>query len=109
MGIDSYSGFYDNMRLYKTRLESLLREGGCSDVYVCGIATDICVASTASQANELGFRTVLIEDASRGIKEEDIQAALKKIQSNHGLVVQSDEVKSMVEGRDRRPELGYKL
>ena len=66
-------------------------------------------ASTAFHALELGFRTVLIDDCSRGIDEKNIEAAFEKIHSWHGLVIHSSEVKNMVLGRDRRPELGYKL
>ena len=66
-------------------------------------------ASTAFHALELGFRTVLIEDCSRGIDKKNIAETYEKIESWHGLVVQSGEVKNMVLGRDRRPELGYKL
>ena len=41
--IDSYSAFFDNSKLGKTCLEELIRNEGCTDVYVCGIATDVCV------------------------------------------------------------------
>ena len=51
----------------------------------------------------------MIEDCSRGIDKKNIAETLEKIESWHGLVVQSPEVKNMVLGRDRRPELGYKL
>ena len=82
-----------------------------------------CAASTAFHAQELGYRTILVEDASRGIKvdppgpghcstgvqEPDIQAAFTKLREAHGCVVQSKEVKAMVQGRDRRPELAWKL
>ena len=64
-----------------------------------------------------------MEDASRGIKvdppapghcstgvqEPDIQAAFTKLREAHGCVVPSKKVKAMVQGRDRRPELAYKL
>ena len=76
--VDSYSAFFDNAKQGKTRLESLIREEGVSDVYVCGIATDVCVASTAFHALELGFRTVLIDDCSRGIDKRNIEAAYEK-------------------------------
>ena len=66
-------------------------------------------ASTAFHALELGFRTILIEDASRGIQEENITATFARVKAEHGCVVNSSEVKAMVQGRDRRPELGYKL
>ena len=45
------------------------------------------LASTAHHANELGFRTILIEDASRGINNVDISNAFDKIRSEHGCVV----------------------
>lgn len=107
--VDSYSAFYDNRKLSKTALEEIIRKEGCTDLYVCGIATDVCVASTAFHALELGFRTVVVEDACRGIRTENINATFAKVRAEYGCVVQSQEVKAMVQGRDRRPELGYKL
>ena len=107
--IDSYSAFFDNKKLGQTELESLLRSRGVTDVYVCGIAYDVCVASTAYHAQELGFRTVLIDDASKGINHDGIKGTIEKIKANHGCVVDSTEVKAMVQGRDRRVELGYQL
>ena len=41
--VDSYSAFFDNAKLGKTTLEELISKEGCTDVYVCGIATDVCV------------------------------------------------------------------
>ena len=41
--IDSYSAFFDNAKLSKTCLEEIVKKEGVSDVYVCGIATDVCV------------------------------------------------------------------
>ena len=41
--IDSYSAFFDNKKLGQTELESLVRSKGVTDVYVCGIAYDVCV------------------------------------------------------------------
>lgn len=80
-------------------------------------------------AQELGFRTILIDDCSRGIQMDAIKNTMKKIEENHGLVVKASEVerssedlkrkmrhsfsfsfekvKAMVQGRDRRLELGY--
>ena len=107
--IDSYSAFFDNKKLGKTELEDLLRSKGVTDVYCCGIAYDVCVASTAFHAQELGFRTVLVDDASKGINDDGIAGTITKIKENHGCVVDSTEVKPMVTGRDRRVELGYQL
>ena len=41
--IDSYSAFFDNQKLSKTALEEIIKKEVVSDVYVCGIATDVCV------------------------------------------------------------------
>jgi len=107
--VDSYSAFFDNAKLGKTTLEELISKEGCTDVYVCGIATDVCVGFTAFHAQELGFRTILIDDCSRGITNENINNTFDKIKSQYGCVVQSSEVKAMVQGHDRRPALGMFL
>ncbi len=41
--IDSYSAFWDNMKLSKTSLDDQLKERSVTDVYVVGLATDVCV------------------------------------------------------------------
>ena len=66
-------------------------------------------AWTAFHGQELGFRTALIDDCSRGIQEDAIKNTIEKVKSNHGVVVHSSEVKAMVQGRDRRVEHGYQL
>ena len=41
--MDSYSAFFDNQKLSKTCLEELILKEEVTDLYVCGIATDVCV------------------------------------------------------------------
>ena len=50
-------------------------------------------AWTAFHAIELGFRTILIKDACRGISPEGIEDTFRKIKEANGLVVKSSEVK----------------
>ncbi len=45
--VDSYSAFFDNNKMGKTVLEEMIRKDGCTDLYVCGIATDVCVGRDA--------------------------------------------------------------
>ena len=66
--IDSYSGFFDNGHRKSTGLGDYLKGRGASSVYVMGLATDYCVKFTALDARQLGFRTLLIEDGSRGVE-----------------------------------------
>jgi len=74
-GIDSYSGFVEADRKTSTGLAGYLKERGIGKVYVCGLATDFCVAWTALDARAAGFDTTLIEDASRAI---DLDGSLAK-------------------------------
>lgn len=41
--VDSYSVFWDNKKLSDTSLNSQLKEKGITDIYVCGLAYDVCV------------------------------------------------------------------
>ena len=58
---EAYSGFDG------TNLEKELRLKGVKRVFIGGLATDYCVKSTVLNAVKLGFETVLLEDALRGV------------------------------------------
>ena len=71
---DSYSAFMEADGKTSTGLAAYLRAHGIDSVYVCGLATDFCVAWTALDARKAGFKAAVIEDASRGI---DLNGSLK--------------------------------
>lgn len=106
---DSYSAFWDNRKMTQTNLYEHLRMLKTTDVYICGLAYDVCVGATALDALDIGYRTILVDDCSRGVDLLDIEKTKNSIVENNGIIVNSEQVKAMVEGRDRRPELGYKL
>ncbi len=66
-GVDSYSAFQEADRQTRTGLAGYLRERGIRRVFVCGLATDFCVAWTALDARSSGFDAWVIEDATRAI------------------------------------------
>jgi len=72
---DAYSGFQG------TTLKALLQERGVNRVFICGVATDYCVKHTLLGAENLGFRTVLLIDAVKGvdIKRGDSEAAVEQM------------------------------
>lgn len=80
--IDSYSGFFDNGHLKSTGLGDYLQSQDITDVYIVGLATDYCVKFTALDAQQLSFKTHLIEDACRGvdIKPGDVEQAIAQMQ-----------------------------
>jgi nicotinamidase/pyrazinamidase len=65
--IDSYSAFVEADRKTSTGLAGYLNARGIDEVFVCGLATDFCVAWTALDARAAGFKASLIEDACRAI------------------------------------------
>jgi nicotinamidase/pyrazinamidase len=71
--VDSYSAFLEADRKSRTGLEGYLKERGIKRVFVCGLATDFCVAWTALDARKLGFAALVVEDACRAI---DMQGSL---------------------------------
>ena len=64
---DSYSAFLEADRRTPTGLAGLLRERGLSTIFLCGLATDFCVAWSALDARAAGFDVVVVEDACRAI------------------------------------------
>lgn len=104
--VDSYSAFWDNNKLSQTDLVRILSKQKVTDVYVCGVAYDVCVSFTAFDALEHGFRTVLIDDACRGVDTEAIEQTKRKLKDSGGIIVHSSQVKSIVTGEDRPSALG---
>ena len=90
-GIDSYSGLFDNGHRKSTGLGEWLKERGVTEVFVCGLATDYCVKFTALDSVQFGFRTTLVEDASRGvnIRPNDVTEALQEMKRAGVRIVQS--------------------
>jgi nicotinamidase/pyrazinamidase len=65
--IDSYSAFLEADRTTKTGLNGYLSARGITEVYLCGLATDYCVAWSAEDAVHFGLKATVIEDACRAI------------------------------------------
>lgn len=65
--IDSYSAFFENDHATPTGLEGYLRTRGVTDLTIVGLATDFCVAYSATDAARLGFGVTVLEGACRAI------------------------------------------
>lgn len=66
-GIDSYSAFLEADRTTHTGLDGYLASRGIRRLYLCGLATDFCVAWSALDARTFGLEAVVVEDACRAI------------------------------------------
>ena len=65
--IDSYSAFVEADRRTTTGLAAWLQARGITRLWLCGLATDYCVAWSALDARAAGFEVTVIEDACRAI------------------------------------------
>ena len=90
--IDSYSAFFDNCKLNETSLNQDLKKHGITDLYVCGLAADVCVAATSMDGLGLNYRVIYVEDACRGVDVHDIESQKKKLLNHGALMVSSKQV-----------------
>lgn len=107
--VDSYSAFWDNEKRSCTSLDEELKAHEITDVVICGIAYDVCVASTASHAIQLGYRTVIVDDASCGTSAAATEATKSRLIAQHCMLLSSSEVKQLVSGGMRPLKLGIQL
>jgi len=72
---EAYSGFDG------TKLDEELRKKDVRRVFAGGLATDYCVKSTVLDALQLGFETILLVDAIRGVnlKPDDSEKAIAEM------------------------------
>ena len=73
--VDSYSAFFENDKATATGLAGLLRDRGCEDITMVGLATDYCVAWSALDGVANGFRVDVRLPACRAI---DLDGSLDK-------------------------------
>jgi nicotinamidase-related amidase len=90
--VDSYSVFWDNKKLERTTLDDQLKARNTTDIYVCGLAYDVCVGATAIDALANGYRVTLIDDCCRGVDMKDIEKTKNTVTFNNGVIVDSSKV-----------------
>jgi nicotinamidase-related amidase len=81
---ERYSAFY------KTKLQEILHKNGITDLYFCGVTTNVCVESTIRAAFELNFSPHLIKDATASINNELKESSLSVIEYVFGKIVTSN-------------------
>ncbi len=79
INIDSYSAFYDNNHLKATGLTGYLKEKEATQLYFCGLASDICVYFSVCDAIKEGFECYFIEDAAKPLDLEAFETIKNKM------------------------------
>lgn len=73
-------------------LDHALRAFGVRSVVITGISTNSCVETTARDAADLGYETLVVEDACGAARQEYHDATLVSIRRQFGRVATTDEV-----------------
>lgn len=90
--IDSYSAFFDNGKRKSTGLADYLRGKGCTALYLCGLAGDICVYFSAMDAIEQGFEVHFIEDAATPLDHVLHRQRLNELRQRGARLIGSSEL-----------------
>ena len=83
---EGYSAFED------TGLEGLLKSLGVTKVFICGLATDYCVAKTAKDSVKFFKETFIIKDACRAVSKETEEKELKELTEAGVKIITSDQI-----------------
>lgn len=87
-----------------TALETMLRNMDVDTLLVTGVVTHFCVISTAREASDLGFNTVIIEDCCAGWSEALHEATLTTFALSFGTVTTLKRIKRMLKSRKTSKE-----
>jgi biuret amidohydrolase len=70
---------------YQTDLELMLRNGDVDTLFVCGVTTEVCVNTTVREANDRGFRCIVLADCCGSYFPEFHAAGLAMIKAQGGI------------------------
>jgi len=70
---------------YQTDIELMLRNRGVDTLFVCGVTTEVCVNTTVREANDRGFRCIVLSDCCGSYFPEFHKAGLAMIKAQGGI------------------------
>jgi biuret amidohydrolase len=78
--------------LNSTKLDQILKNAGINSLIVCGLTTAVCVAQTARETADRGFRVLVAEEACTEMSVEMHDSALLTFRYVFGQVRKTDAV-----------------
>ena len=87
-----YSGFFD------TILDAALKARGVDTIVACGLTTECCVDCTVRDAFHLDYHVFLATDACAAYEPDLHAAALKSLELNCAILVETDQVLAAWQG-----------
>jgi nicotinamidase-related amidase len=70
---------------YATELGDILQKYGVDNLLVCGVTTEVCVHTTVREANDRGYRCVVLSDGCASYFPEFHEMGLKMIRAQGGI------------------------
>ena len=70
---------------FATDLDLLLRNRGVRTLLVCGVTTEVCVHTTVREANDRGYRCIVVGDACASYFPEFHAVALRMVAAQGGI------------------------
>ncbi|MBV8926158.1 MAG: cysteine hydrolase [Bradyrhizobium sp.] len=70
---------------YATEMNDVLTKYGIENLLVCGVTTEVCVNTTVREANDRGYRCVVISDGCASYFPEFHEMGLKMIKAQGGI------------------------
>ena len=70
---------------YQTDLELMLKNRNIETLLVCGVTTEVCVNTTVREANDRGFRCIVLSDCCASYFPEFHDMGLKMIKAQGGI------------------------
>jgi nicotinamidase-related amidase len=70
---------------YATDLHAVLMNRGIDCLLVCGVTTEVCVHTTVREANDRGFRCIVVSDACASYFPSFHEIALQMVKAQGGI------------------------
>ncbi len=70
---------------YQTDLDLMLRNRGIDTLFVCGVTTEVCVNTTVREANDRGYRCIVLSDCCASYFPEFHEMGLKMVKAQGGI------------------------
>jgi nicotinamidase-related amidase len=70
---------------YATELGDILQKYGIENLLVCGVTTEVCVNTTVREANDRGYRCIVLADGCASYFPEFHEMGLKMIKAQGGI------------------------
>ncbi len=91
---------------YHTDLGELLKERKIENLLVCGVTTEVCVHTTVREANDRGYRCVVVSDACASYFPEFHRVAVAMISAQGGIFGWVATTATLVNGINRAHHAG---